>query len=128
MTEQQAKLIKGIKVAVVDDDVEILFVVSSALRHYGFTIDCTAQSGEAIVHAIQEGKRPDVIVMDFRMRRKLNGLQTAKAIKEMLPNVNIILATADDAVRDNPESTGFTYLFKPFSISALARLIIEQTL
>src|SRR5438093_106117 len=84
------------KVALVDDDKDILFVQQRAIQALGYTIEFVGYDGSEIVESIEQGKsRPDLIIMDYRMGR-MNGLEAASRIRRIAPSIEIILASADE--------------------------------
>jgi CheY-like chemotaxis protein len=100
----------------------VVSVLSILVRHLGYDIECVAYDGSEIVQAVKEGKRPDAIIMDFRMPL-MNGLQAARIVREESPRTRIILVSADDSVRKDARSEGFLFLPKPFSSASLAGLL-----
>lgn len=114
------------RVAIVDDDFELLTTYSVVLEHLGYTT-LTANDGDEIVNQVLHGAEaaPDVILMDYRMP-KMNGLEAAKEILRNRPGVKIIMSTADDSVKQEAISAGMTFLQKPFSLGELASAIRES--
>jgi two-component system, chemotaxis family, chemotaxis protein CheY len=114
------------RVAIVDDDFELLTTYSVVLEHLGYTT-LTANDGDEIVNQVLYGPEaaPDVILMDYRMP-KMNGLEAAKKILRNRPQVKIIMSTADDSVKQEAISAGMTFLQKPFSLGELASAIRES--
>jgi CheY-like chemotaxis protein len=113
------------RIAIVDDDFELLATYSVVLEHLGYTT-LTANDGDEIVNQVLYGHEaaPDVILMDYRMP-KMNGLEAARKILRDRPGVRIIMSTADDSVKQEAISAGMTFLQKPFSLDELASAIRE---
>jgi CheY-like chemotaxis protein len=111
------------RVAIVDDDFELLTTYSAVLEHLGYAT-LTASDGDEIVDQVLRGHEaaPDVILMDYRMP-KMNGLEAAKRIVRNRPGIKIIMSTADDSVKQEAISAGMTFLQKPFSLDELASAI-----
>jgi len=114
------------RVAIVDDDFELLTTYSVVLEHLGYAA-LTANDGDEIVNQVLYGDEaaPDVILMDYRMP-KMNGLEAAKRILRNRPGIKIIMSTADDSVKQEAISAGMTFLQKPFSLDELASAIGES--
>ncbi|MDA4118447.1 MAG: response regulator [Thaumarchaeota archaeon] len=112
----------GKRVAIVDDEEDLALVISMLVRHLGYEIECIAHDGDEIVRAVTDGKHPDVIIMDYRMP-VMNGLQAAEMVLKELPDVRIIIVSADDSVRQAALSAGLFFLPKPFSSAALGRVL-----
>jgi CheY-like chemotaxis protein len=122
LTQSQKENRIGKRIAIVDDEEDLCSVISMLIRHLGYDIECIAHGGDEIVQAIVDGKHPDVIIMDYRMP-EMNGLQAAETILKEMPNVKIIVASADDSIKQAALSAGLFFLPKPFSTSSLQRLL-----
>ena len=115
------------KIAIVDDVYDMLLVYSLALEDSGHEVIFTATSGEEIVNKILAGDRTiDTIIMDYRMTG-INGLEAVQIIKNQRPNIEIIMASADDSVMDNALKMGVSqFLIKPFSLSELVNSVSNR--
>src|ERR1700719_2962220 len=80
------------RVLIVDDSRVVREAVCSLFAAGGFSVCGTAENGR---QAIEQAKqlRPDLIVLDFSMP-VMDGIQAAKALKQIMPYVPIILYTA----------------------------------
>jgi CheY-like chemotaxis protein len=118
---------KGSKrVAIVDDDIQLRTAYSFVLEHLGYRT-LVASDGDEIVSQVLDAKKaaPDLILMDYRLP-KMNGLEAAKTILRKRPVIKIIIATADDSIRQGAISAGMAFLQKPFSLDELASAITES--
>ena len=70
------------RVLVVDDEPNIVDVVSMALRHHGFDVD-SAQTGAGAVSRVRE-RRPDVMVLDV-MLPDMDGFEVASGSRPSAP-------------------------------------------
>ena len=119
------------RVLVVDDEPNILDVVSMALRHHGFDVDA-AQTGAAALSRVR-ACRPDVMVLDV-MLPDMDGFEVARRLEGERAGVPILFLTARDAMADKLRGLttgGGDYVTKPFSLEELiARLrnILRHTL
>jgi CheY-like chemotaxis protein len=118
------KEMSGKRIAIVDDEEDLTSTFTMLFTRLGFDIECIAQSGDEIVQAVKQGKHPDVIIMDYRMPG-MNGLEASKTILEKMPSVKIVIASADDSIRQPALAAGLSFLPKPFLISSLERLLEE---
>ena len=109
-------------ILVVDDDRKITDMLRRTLNYEGYRVVTAADGEEALIKA--QAERPDLVVLDWLMPR-LNGLETARLLRESGPTP-ILMLTARDAVEHRVEgldSGADDYLVKPFEMAELrARL------
>ncbi|MEA5496435.1 SpoIIE family protein phosphatase [Limnoraphis robusta] len=119
----------NISVLIVDDEpinLQVLVNILS-LHHYAIT---QASHGEEALALIQEGYKPDIILLDVMMP-KMTGYQVTQKIRERFPTteVPIILLTAKTQVQDIVIGLNVganDYLTKPFSKDELLARIANQ--
>lgn len=88
-----------IRVLLVDDHVLFRSGVAGLLRQQEeFEVVGEAQDGEEALEKATE-LMPDLILMDVYMP-KMNGLETTRRLKEVLPYVRIVMLTASDEDKD----------------------------
>ena len=109
------------KIALVDDDQNILTSVSLALESEGFIVD-KYQDGEQGLNGIKR-RPPDLLVLDIKMP-KLDGMELLERLRKQSNLPVIFLTSKDDEV---DEALGLRigaddYIKKPFS----QRLLIER--
>lgn len=113
------------KVLVVDDEPDILRVVSFRLKKSGYDV-FIANNGKAALDLIS-GNKPDLILLDLRMP-VMGGEEVCMIIKndETLKNIPIILLTAStgEKVSEKAKELGMNdYLVKPFDSDILLRKV-----
>ena len=111
------------RVLVVDDEPNIVDVISMALRHEGFEVEAAANGAQA-VEAVQ-ANRPDLIVLDVMMP-DVDGFEVARRLSARRLHVPIIFLTARDATSDKVQGLtvgGDDYVTKPFSLEELVARI-----
>jgi two-component system OmpR family response regulator len=117
-----AKVAEG-KLLVVDDEPNIVELLSMSLRYAGFEVE-TAMNGRDAVKAAQSF-RPDVVLLDVMMP-DLNGFDVLRRLRGEGAKVPVLFLTAKDATED--KVTGLTigaddYITKPFSLEeVIARI------
>jgi two-component system, OmpR family, response regulator len=118
------------RVLVVDDEPNIVDVISMALRFQGFEVASAGTGQEAL--AAVESFRPQVVVLDV-MLPDMEGFEVAERLGADRGHVPILFLTARDAGEDKLRGLttgGDDYMTKPFSLEELvARLrnILRRT-
>jgi two-component system OmpR family response regulator len=107
------------RVLVVDDEPNIVDVVSMALRFHGFSVETAGTGADAL--AAVTSFRPDLIVLDV-MLPDMEGFEVAKRLGAERAATPIIFLTARDAPEDKLRGLttgGDDYVTKPFSLEEL---------
>ena len=111
------------KILIVDDDEDIVCIITKMLDGRGWTI-IPAFSGEEALKVIA-AQKPDVALLDVMMP-EMNGLEVLKEARKMDPTVRIIMITAFGDVEtylDSMELGAFEYINKPFESQELVQMI-----
>src|SRR6478672_9700937 len=111
------------RILVVDDEPNIVDVVSMALRFQGFAIESAGTGADAL--AAVTSFKPHLIVLDV-MLRDMEGFDVANRLGAQRSRVPIIFLTARDATEDKIRGLslgGDDYVTKPFSLEELVARI-----
>ncbi|TCB97702.1 response regulator transcription factor [Micromonospora zingiberis] len=123
-TQTEARLL------VVEDDPNILELLSASLRFAGFDV-ATATSGSAALNAARD-HRPDLVVLDV-MLPDLDGFEVIRMMREGGTRTPVVFLTARDATDDKIRGLtlgGDDYVTKPFSLEELTariRAVLRRT-
>jgi PAS domain S-box-containing protein len=114
------------KILVVEDEGIIAEDLSERLRSLGYTVMGIADTGEKAV-AMATELRPDFILMDIRLKGKMDGIEAARIIADKLAVPFIFMtAHADDPTLQKAKLVRPTgYLLKPVDNNAQIRSAIE---
>jgi two-component system OmpR family response regulator len=119
-----------VRVLVVDDEPNIVDVISMALRFEGFDVASAGTGADAI--ASVAAKRPQLLVLDV-MLPDIDGFEVARRLAAAREEVPIIFLTARDSTEDVVRGLsigGDDYVTKPFSLEELIariRTILRRT-
>jgi two-component system OmpR family response regulator len=119
-----------LRVLVVDDEPNIVDVISMALRFQGFAVESAGTGADAL--AAVTGFRPHLMVLDV-MLPDMEGFDVAERLGAQRRDVPIIFLTARDATEDKVRGLttgGDDYVTKPFSLEELVariRTILRRT-
>ncbi len=113
----------GAHVLVVDDDEDILRLLSIRLRARGFRVTTAASAEEALARIAVDP--PRAVVSDVRLPGR-DGLALFEEIRSTRPTLPVILLTAHGTIPDAVDATSrgvFGYLTKPFDSQVLLEKI-----
>jgi two-component system OmpR family response regulator len=112
-----------LRILVVDDEPNIVDVVSMALRYQGFAVE-SASDGAGAIAAVSSFK-PHLMVLDI-MLPDMEGFDVAKRLGAQRARLPIVFLTARDATEDKVRGLtmgGDDYVTKPFSLEELVARI-----
>ncbi len=113
----------GTKILIVDDEVDICYFLSSALRKRNF--DTTVVHNLADAEKIIKRDRPSILLLDNHLPDGY-GINSIGKIKSVYPEVKIIMITAHDSPQDRAKAynNGANYfLSKPFTLVEVNKVI-----
>lgn len=113
------------EVLLVDDDPDLLKLISLRLSSAGYTVR-TADSGEAALAALSVG-RPAAVISDLKMPG-IDGIALFEAIHRQHPTLPVIILTAHATIPDAVAATQrgvFGFLTKPFDSQELLHKVAE---
>jgi len=107
------------RILLVDDNPDMLMVLSDILENAGYVVKKTRSVQGAM--KIVEQKFPDLVLIDLRMP-KTDGIQLMHSIKKKYPEILVIIYsgypsidTAVEALKDGADD----YISKPFQLDEL---------
>lgn len=112
-----------VRALVVEDEA----IVARDMEHMLQTIGCeteTARSGEESVNKAEQ-VRPDVVFMDIRLRGRMDGVEAARRITDVL-NIPVVYVTALDEETGGNRNAPFPNpprIMKPFEEREIERVI-----
>ena len=112
------------RVVIVDDNEDIINVISDILEINGFNVVGIGHNGKEAVSLYRKHK-PDIIFLDVMMPI-MNGIQALKEIKEENSKANIIMVTADDrsgTTQELKKLNATAIIIKPFKIETISEII-----
>lgn len=96
----------NVRVMIVDDTDHVRDMLATMLDLDGFDVVASASSGKEAVR-LAPSARPHVVVMDYKMP-DMDGLTTTRRLREVAPNLPVILYTAylDDRLLEQASAAG----------------------
>lgn len=114
------------KVLLVEDDVNLSFMITDGLEEEGFEV-LSFQEGPGALDALSEFM-PDIVLLDVNLKGNLNGFETAEKIRSRSKSLPVLFITSRNQLEDLKQ--GFSignmdYLKKPFGMGELFLRINE---
>ena len=111
------------KLLIVEDDPNIVELLSASLRFAGFDVTTATNGGDAV--SIAKDARPDLVVLDV-MLPDLDGFEVIRRMRDGGVRTPVVFLTARDATDDKIRGLtlgGDDYVTKPFSLEELTARI-----
>ncbi|GAA3747878.1 response regulator transcription factor [Salinactinospora qingdaonensis] len=119
------------RILVVDDEPNIVDMVTTVLEFHGFEMTSAATATEALATARLH--RPDLVVLDV-MLPDGDGFDVCRTLRRTLPDLGIVFLTAKDTPSERIAGLtygGDDYVTKPFNIEELlarVRAVLRRTM
>jgi DNA-binding response OmpR family regulator len=92
------KLNQNNKIMIIEDEIDILLLYKDYLNNKGFLVLATSTTANEALKDY-ENFNPNLIILDYNLPGKTNGLEASRQILKKYPNVPIIIVTAFDTVK-----------------------------
>ena len=112
------------KVLIVEDEGLLAMNMKRVLVNGGFSVTGIAVSGEKALKSVKEN-RPDLVLMDIKLKGKLDGIETVELINEQhsIP-VIYLSAHADENTMNRASRTNpIGFIRKPVEEGQLCRIV-----
>lgn len=108
------------KILIVEDETITSMHLEAGLRSRKYSFIRTTTTGEAAIELSRE-EHPDIIIMDYSLAGKINGVETAAVIDTFCKPHYIFISgyLDDDFMKQTEIFKSSDYLNKPFTISDL---------
>jgi len=116
---------RGARLLVVDDDADMLRLLSMRLMSAGYQVTAVTSAESALTQL--EIEHPQLVLSDVRLPGR-DGLALFDEIRKRHPTLPVILLTAHGTIPDAVEATArgvFTYLTKPYDARELLEKIAQ---
>ena len=103
------------RICIVEDESIVAHDIKRQLERAGYKIVGIFSSGEELLDNLKE-KSPELVLMDVKLRGKLDGIETSRIIKSKY-NLPVVMLTAfadDTTIERTKETAPFGYILKPF--------------
>lgn len=113
-------------ILVVEDEGLIALHLAELLKKNGFRVIGPVSSGEMALQEIRKTPLPDLVLMDIVLAGKLDGVATARQIRNLFPSLPLIFVTAHPLEMTDARIEGIVpegIMDKPFLDSDMVDLI-----
>jgi formate hydrogenlyase transcriptional activator len=102
------------RILIVEDESIIAMEIESQLQNLGFEVTSIVDTGEKAIKKAESDK-PDLILMDIRIKGKMDGIETAQEIwsKNSIPVIFCTAFLDDNKIERAKKILPFGYLVKP---------------
>ena len=103
------------RILLVEDEVIVVMAIEDSLTNLGYEVVGTADNCFSAIE-LAEKKKPDLILVDIRIRGDIDGIETAGKINEMM-DVPVIFLTAhsdEETLSRMLQTYPYGFLIKPF--------------
>ena len=113
-----------IKIMIIEDEIDILLLYKDYLNNKGFSVQATSTTANEALNDY-ENFFPNMLILDYNLPGKLNGLEAARQILRKYPSAPIIIVTAYETVRSELTNDKFfadkniILLLKPVKLQML---------
>ena len=112
-------------VLLVEDEADLLSLVSEALTHHGWTVT-EAGTGHKALDQLRSGAAFDALVSDIAMPGNLSGIDVANEVLNAYPSMRVILTSGHPLSNFPPLPRNVLFLSKPYRMKQLVDLLRSE--
>jgi CheY-like chemotaxis protein len=115
-------------VVVIDDDALVLEATGGLLRSWGFEVVTAESYVEAVNRLIKMGRRPDLIVCDYRLSEGATGIDAIESLRNAFAIPALLISGDGSSPQSNAASGAYQLLHKPVNAATLRALVDASVL
>ncbi len=112
-------------ILLVEDEGLIALHLMEVLTNAGYTVTDLITSGEELLTLLEHSARPDAIIMDIGLAGEIDGIETARRLRDRY-DIRVIFLTAysdQNRLEEANEVNPYEYLIKPVMQEDLLRAV-----
>jgi CheY-like chemotaxis protein/two-component sensor histidine kinase len=109
-------------VLLVEDDLAVADLTTELLKGTGYAV-CHVKSAAAALETLSGERRIDVVLSDVMMPGGMNGVELAREIRRLRPDLPVVLTTGYVEAARTAMAEGLEVLVKPFQIESLSAVL-----
>jgi CheY-like chemotaxis protein len=110
---------------VIDDDPLVLEATAGLLRSWRFQVVAAESCGAAIKQLSEIGRRPDLIVCDYRLRQGRSGVDAIESLRNAFEIPALLISADNNSPRGEVAGNGYSLLLKPVNAETFRAALIE---
>ena len=115
-------------VVIVDDDPLVLQATGGLFRSWGCEVVIAERYDDALAHLAKLGRRPDLIICDYRLSEGVTGVDVIEALRNAF-EIPALLISGDPAVPPGEDGLGgYSLLHKPVEAARLRAALEHASL
>ncbi|MFZ0421246.1 MAG: response regulator [Xanthobacteraceae bacterium] len=114
-------------VVVIDDDPLVLEATGGLLRSWGCQVVAAESCGEAMNKLLEIGRRPDLIVCDYRLPQGPTGVDAIEMLRDAFEIPALLIS--GDAASPQPDdgAGGYRLLHKPVNAETFRAVLVDAS-
>jgi CheY-like chemotaxis protein len=128
---QEMKPIRGSHsaklVVVIDDDPLVLEATGGLLRSWGFLVVTADSYGEALGRLAEIGRRPDLIVCDYRLSEGSTGVDAIEGLRSAFEIPALLISGDPSSPPGEGGFNGYNLLHKPVDAATFRAALVDAS-
>lgn len=116
---------EGQVVLLVDDNQDIREASQHLLMAGGFVVRSASDATEAL-GLVNGGLVPDILLSDIVMPGSMHGVELARRVRALHPEVRVVLVTGYSDVADDASNEGYAVMRKPYDLARLTEVLAAK--
>jgi CheY-like chemotaxis protein len=120
---------KRVKILIVEDEMVVAKSIEMLVKSWDYEVIGVAPSGRKALEIISSQTKPDLVLMDIKLKGPMDGVSTAQRVQALfdIPVVYLTAHSDPETLKRALHSNPYGYIVKPFVASEL-RQAIEHAL
>src|SRR5580692_11626446 len=114
-------------VVVIEDDPLVLEATAGLLRSWGCQVVAAESYSEAMTKLTEIGRRPDLIVCDYRLPQGPTGVDAIEMLRDAFEIPALLISVDANSPQSNAQQGGYHLLHKPVNAAAFRAALIEAS-
>jgi two-component system, sensor histidine kinase len=112
-------------VVVIEDDPLVLEATAGLLRLWGCRVVAAESCGEAMKELTAIGRRPDLIVCDYRLPQGPNGVDAIEIMRDAFEIPALLISADVNSPSGKSAASGYSLLYKPVNAEAFRAALVD---